>query len=271
MTNLGINWALQGLNVVYITLELNEDLVSMRMDSMFTGIPSRDIFKKIDDVETKIKLVGKKAGAFQVKFMPSSCKNANDIRSYLKEYEIKTNRKIDAAIVDYLDLLIPTSKKIDINNQFNKDKFIAEELRNLMAEKNCIGVSASQLNRGGVQESEFDHSHIAGGISKVNTADGVYAIYSPHQLKEKGLIQLQLTKTRNSNGEGKKIDLCYDIDTLRITDLAEDAIPTSRENMVNQIKQRATIQPTDMPKVRAEVHSSKLKDLINNLPDQDDF
>ena len=92
LANLGVNWALAGLNVIYLTFELSENLVSMRVDSMTTDIPSRDIFKSIDDVEMKVKMIGKKSGAFQVKYMPTG-KNANDIRAFLKEYETKQARR----------------------------------------------------------------------------------------------------------------------------------------------------------------------------------
>jgi hypothetical protein len=60
LANLGVNWALQGLNVVYLTLELSEALVSMRIDAMLTGIATKDIFKDLDDVEMKVKIIGKK-------------------------------------------------------------------------------------------------------------------------------------------------------------------------------------------------------------------
>ena len=39
LANLGVNFALTGLNVVYLTFELSEALVSMRVDSMTTDIP----------------------------------------------------------------------------------------------------------------------------------------------------------------------------------------------------------------------------------------
>ena len=98
LANLGVNWATQGMNVVYLSLELSEALVSMRVDAMTTEIPSRDIFKSIDDVEMKVRIIGKKSGAFQVKYMPTG-KNANDVRAYLKEYEIKTGKKIDVLLI----------------------------------------------------------------------------------------------------------------------------------------------------------------------------
>ena len=280
LANLGVNWALNGMNVVYLTLELSEALVSMRIDSMLTGVSTRDIFKSIDDVEMKVKLVGKKAGLFQVKYMPSG-KTANDIRAYLKEYEIKVGRKVDVLLVDYMDLLMPISKKISPADLFIKDKFVSEELRNLAMEKQCVFVTAAQLNRGAVEEVEFDHSHISGGLSKIQTADNVFGIFTSRAMRERGRYQLQLMKTRSSSGVGQKIDLEFNIETLRITDLPEDqqeAESSARSSqIINQIKSRTStivdedgvIDPSKganlMPAPKAIVESTKLKQFINNL------
>ena len=221
LANLGLNWALQGLNVIYLSLELSEELVSMRMDAMLTGMPTKEVFKNIDDVEMKVKMIGKKSGQFQVKYMPSG-KTVNDIRSYMKEYEIKMERKVDVLLVDYLDLLMPIGKKISAENLFVKDKYVSEELRNLSMEKQCICVTAAQLNRGAVEEVEFDHSHISGGLSKIQTADNVFGIFTSRAMRERGRYQIQLMKTRSSSGVGQKIDLEFNIDSLRITDLADE-------------------------------------------------
>ena len=280
LANLGVNWALAGLNVVYLTLELSEELVCMRMDAMTTGMATRDIFKNLDDVEMKVKMIGKKSGTYQVKYMPSG-KTANDIRSYLKEYEIKTGRKVDVLLVDYLDLLMPLSKKISPADLFIKDKYVSEELRNLAVEKNCVFVTAAQLNRGAVEEVEFDHSHISGGLSKIQTADNVFGIFTSRAMRERGRYQIQLMKTRSSSGVGMKIDLEFNIDSLRISDLAEEdsyghGQASAGSTLLNSIKQRQTIQATDnpteglaIPKVRAQVESSKLREILNNLPSDD--
>lgn len=282
LANLGVNWALQGLNVIYLTLELSEELVSMRIDSMITGIPSREVFKNLDDVEMKVKMIGKKAGSLQVKYMPSG-KTANDLRSYLKEYEIKLGKKVDVLLVDYLDLLMPISKKISPADLFIKDKYVSEELRNLAVEKNCIFVTASQLNRGAVEEVEFDHSHISGGLSKIQTADNVFGIFTSRAMRERGRYQIQLMKTRSSSGVGQKIDLEFDIDSLKISDLDESgdsySPPQSAgSSLLNSIKQRSTVDPNtgemmpagSAPKINATVESSRLRQMLNNLP-TDDF
>ena len=129
--------------------------------------------------------------------MPSG-KNANDIRSFIKEYEIKTGKKIDVILVDYLDLMMPLSRKVSPSDLFVKDKFVSEELRNLAMELQIIFVTASQLNRASVEEIEFDHSHIAGGLSKIQTADNVIGIFTSRAMRERGRYQIQLMKTRSS-------------------------------------------------------------------------
>jgi len=282
LANLGVNWALQGLNVVYITLELAEELVSMRVDSMMTGIPSREIFKNIDDVEMKVRVIGKKSGHYQVKYMPSG-KTSNDIRAYMKEYEIKMGHKIDVLLVDYLDLLMPISKKISAENLFIKDKYVSEELRNLAMEKKCVFVTAAQLNRGAVEEVEFDHSHISGGLSKIQTADNVFGIFTSRAMREHGRYQIQLMKTRSSSGVGMKIDLAFDIDTLRITDLDEadqedSATKRPGSSMLDSIRNRqSTVTPAALedgasaPKITAQVESTKLRQLLNNIGPTDDI
>ncbi len=279
LANMGVNWCLQGLNVLYLTFELSENLVSMRLDSMTTDIPSRDIFKNIEDVEMKVKMIGKKAGAFQVKYMPTG-KTANDLRSYVKEFEIKTGRKIDVVLVDYLDLMMPIAKRISAENLFVKDKYVSEELRDLAMELNCLFVTASQLNRASVEEIEFDHSHISGGLSKIQTADNVIGIFTSRAMRERGRYQIQLMKTRSSSGVGAKIDLEFDVDSLRIRDLADDddyqEFSKRKSTVFDQIKRSAGSlnpdEPKDDPtqgdtvgKIKAQTDSTKLKQFLNNL------
>jgi hypothetical protein len=176
----------------------------------------------------------------------SSGKNANDLRSYLKEYEIKTGSKLDVILVDYLDLMMPISRKVSPSDLFVKDKFVSEELRNLSMELNVIFVTASQLNRGAVEEIEFDHSHISGGLSKIQTADNVFGIFTSRAMRERGRYQIQLMKTRSSSGVGQKIDLEFDIDSLRIRDLAEDDSgqnygSSGNSTIYNSLKKTSTV------------------------------
>ena len=244
LQNLGVNWALAGLNVVYISLELSEQLISMRLDSMVSGYTTREIMKNMDDVDLKVRMKGKGAGKFRVKYMQSGI-NTNDIRVFLREYEIQSGVKVDALLVDYLDLMMPINAKISPENLFVKDKYVSEELRNLAAERNMLLSTASQLGRAAVEEIEYDHHHIAGGISKINTSDNVIGIFTSNAMRERGRYQVQFMKTRSSSGVGSKVDLKFNPDTLRIEDLEEgeeDSMTLSAGSIMDKLKRSGSVQ-----------------------------
>jgi archaellum biogenesis ATPase FlaH len=269
MQNIAINWVTQGLSGVFLTLELSEGLCAMRMDSMVANVSTKEVFKDLDMVEMKVKMTGKKSGVLQIKYMPAQS-NVNQIRSYLKELQVQTGIKIDFIMVDYLDLVMPVSAKVSPNDLFVKDKYVSEELRNLSKELNILMITASQLNRGAVEEIEFDHSHIAGGLSKINTADNVFGIFTSRAMRERGRYQLQLMKTRSSSGVGMKVDLEYDLETLRITDPGEEAQESGLRgvgatNILSQIKTGSTVAPSEEAKITAGVDSSKLKSMLAGL------
>jgi hypothetical protein len=167
---------------------------------------------------------------------------------------------------------------------FVKDKYVSEELRNLAKELGVLMVTASQLNRSAVEENEFDHSHISGGISKINTADNVFGIFTSRSMRERGKYQIQCMKSRSSTGVGQKIDLEYNIETMRITDEGGDGAsdrPTS--SIMDAIKTRSQAQAADkleisdtvkferapraddVPKISAEIQSTKLKQLLGQI------
>jgi len=280
MQNLAVNWANMGLNGVYVTLELSEGLCSMRIDSMMTDTSSREIFKSIDEIEMKVKMISKKSGKLRIKYMPAQS-TVNDLRAYCKELEIQTGTKIDFLCVDYLDLLMPVSAKVSPSDLFVKDKYVSEELRNLAKELNVLFVTASQLNRSAVEEIEFDHSHISGGISKINTADNVFGIFTSRSMRERGQYQLQLMKTRSSSGVGQKIELAFDIETLRITDPNPDDPEQARfknnnpqpspNDIMSKLKPQSTVNEMvgniEIPqkKVVVDAKGAKLQSLLNSI------
>lgn len=248
LQNLAVNWAMQGKNVVYMSLELSEKLCAMRIDAMHTNYETRDIMRNIDDVHMKIRASAQKShGSLRIKQLPNGC-TANDIRAFIKEYEIHSGRIVDAILVDYLDLMSPMSKKISAENMFVKDKYVTEELRNLAVELDIICVSASQLNRGSYEEVNFDASHIAGGISKVNTADNVLGISTSPAMKEAGRYQIQFMKTRSSSGVGSRVDLAFNNRSLRIFDLEEgedNAIQASSKSIYDNLKKKSVVKSNE--------------------------
>jgi hypothetical protein len=130
-----------------------------------------------------------------------------------------------------------------------------------------------------VEEIEFDHSHISGGISKINTADNVFGIFTSRAMRERGRYQIQCMKSRSSTGVGQKIELDYNVETMRITDSGgEDSQQRTqgppKTSIMDQIKPKTTVvdhdtgEVTDTAKVNAEAQSTKLKRLLSGLRTQ---
>lgn len=129
-----------------------------------------------------------------------------------------------------------------------------------------------------VEEVEFDHSHISGGISKINTADNVFGIFTSRAMRERGKYQYQLMKTRSSSGVGQKIDLDFNIETLRITDPGVQQQGPTASAIMEKIKaskssssnSNSTAAITDDENIsdssiKADVQASKLKSMLADL------
>lgn len=106
-------------------------------------------------------------------------------------------------------------------------------------------------------------------------------------MRERGRYQIQLMKTRSSSGVGMKVDLDFDIETLRITDPGEEAqgtpgfVKPQVGSIMNQIKAKSLInnnqEDTDSQQsqykerlsldkpVHGEANSTKLKAMLAGL------
>ena len=226
LLNLGKNYIDRGKNVAYISLELSELFICKRMDQMVAEMPAQEIMKYMDEVDAKVRQYSKGKGTMMVKYFPSQTK-VHTIESYLKEAELKLGIKFDLILVDYLDLLIPNNDRVDINDAFTRDKYSAEDLRSIMMEANYQCWTASQLNRDAIKEAndgkEHDQSHIAGGISKINTADTIITLTTSQSLEEMGVIKITFLKTRTSSGVGKIVPIGVD-PVIRIMYDADESI-----------------------------------------------
>ena len=97
-------------------------------------------------------------------------------------------------------------------------------------------------------------------------------------MKERGKYQIQCMKSRSSTGVGQKIDLEYNIETMRITDENPDEDrpqqPTPNQ-ILSQIKTTSQVGstneavhntiPQSESRVTADVQGAKLKSLLNSL------
>jgi KaiC/GvpD/RAD55 family RecA-like ATPase len=210
----------QKMDVLYISLELSEELIAQRFDTMYTGISSVVWQERHEEIGEIVSEIGPHMGRLTIKRMPSGT-NANAIRAYLKEFELKNGYVPDLLVIDYLDLM-GANEKVSADNVFEKDKRASEQLSDILFDYNMFGATASQQNRSAIDAQELNHSHIAGGISKVNAADWYVSIVMTPAMKSAGEMAFVFLKTRSSDGVGKTVYLKWDNNHLRIRNMSKD-------------------------------------------------
>jgi KaiC/GvpD/RAD55 family RecA-like ATPase len=220
LANIAVNFLSQGMNVLYLSLELSESMIAQRFDTMFTGVPSVVWRENYQAIGTSLREIAPHMGNLVIKHMPTGT-NSNAIRSYLKEFELTYGYVPDLLVVDYLDLM-GANEKVSADNVWEKDKRAAEQLRDILFDYMMFGATASQQNRAALEADELHQGHIAGGISKVNTVDIHASIILTPTMKAAGEIMFKFLKTRSSDGVGKTITLRWDNRALRISNPLKD-------------------------------------------------
>ena len=175
---IGKSWTLQALGagsireektVVHYTLELNENYVGLRYDSIFSGVTTANIKYYKDDVTNKI---SKLPGRLLIKYFPTKAASVQTIASHLKQIEL-SGTKPDMVIVDYADILMPTGNFKEKRHALGN---IYEDLRGLAGELEVPIWTASQANRSALEEDVIGADKVAEDYSKVMTADFVMSM-----------------------------------------------------------------------------------------------
>jgi replicative DNA helicase len=241
MGNYGLNFLERGMNVLYISFELSEGLIAKRYDSMVTGINQVEILPRMSEVAAKVQEHSTDAGKLTIKQMSAGTRPM-EIRAYLKEFELTNGYVPDLLIFDYLDLLSP-NEKVGADNVFEKDKLVAEQIRDILVTYDVFGTSASQQNRSAVEATELNHSHIAGGISKINTTDNYISIIMSNQMRAQGEMMFQFLKTRSSDGVGKQVTMGFNSNSLRVSDQLKEGQELTFTSRAQAVKEPTEAAP----------------------------
>lgn len=218
LANLANYYSLTGYNVLVISLELSQSMIYSRLGSISTGVSMDDQLQKISLIVNRLenyKEAG--AGSLRIKRLKNgAC--ANDVRAFLKQYEIALGHTPDVIIMDYLDLMTPNGGRgtLSISEQ---DKLKSEQMYEIGNDFDAIVFSASQQNREALRMSSPDQGVIAGGITKVNTVDNYISLHMTPQMRLEGIMILHFLKSRSASAVGKSVAVSFNANNLRITDL----------------------------------------------------
>ena len=186
-------------NVLYISLELSEEMVAQRIDQNLLDVTqdelmdlSRDEFeRKVDKVRESTK------GKFVVKSFPPASVGSGHFRHLLNELRVKKNFVPNVIYLDYINLC--TSARIKAGSNFNSYtyiKAIAEEIRGLAVEFDVPVITATQTNRDAVNSSDIELDNTSDSMGLPMTLDFMLALISTEELDEQNQLMVKQLKNR---------------------------------------------------------------------------
>ncbi len=254
LCHLAASYLDQGLNVLFVTGEMSEQVTAQRIDA---NLFKHNINKlnELNEVEYEKKLFKAKDkaknGKLFIKFFPAHSASAANIDNLIEELKIKKDGFTpDIIIVDYIGLLASSTVSfgksgLNTNSYF---KFVSEELRALACKWDAICWTAQQLNRGGYSSSDPDLDDAAESFGVTATADFIVSLTSNDELKELEQYYLKILKTRTAAKNSlSNFNIGVDYNHMRLYDL-----PSSMSNgLKNKIKERDNYDK-EKPKGRLE-------------------
>ena len=199
MTHCAANNLMSGLNVLYITMEMAEEMISQRIDANLLDVTVDELTQmdrtSFDRRLEKIK--GRTTGRLVVKEYPTASAGANHFRFLLNELKLKKNFVPDIIYIDYLNICASSRIKAGANvNSYTYVKAIAEELRGLGVEFNVPIFTATQTNRSGYSSTDVELGDTSESFGLPATADFMFALMSSEELEELGQLMVKQLKNR---------------------------------------------------------------------------
>jgi len=196
LCHIGKRAVIQGQKVIHYTLELDEDQIASRYDANWADVDHRKLVKNTAKVVSEIERLGTLQGyedRLIIQFFPTGSVTVNAIRSHLRQLA-SVGWLPDVIIVDYIDLLKPTTNYKD---QYQDLGVISQDLRGLAGELEVPMWTASQVNRPGYNLEVVDLDHMGDSMQKAYIADVVLAICADRDEKQKGIMRINVAKNRN--------------------------------------------------------------------------
>ena len=205
-------------NVLLVSMEMEDKEIMKRVHANILDLPINDL-KNIDPLvirqaHERIKNSG--VGKFYVKDFPNGTFSPLMLDALLDNYKNEMGIEFDIVYLDYLgimksDLITPAA------GLYSYVKSIVEETRAIAKKRKTPIVSASQLNRGAVNNTDADNSAVSDSIGTVQTADFIVFLLQTDTMKEANLITCKCTKNRFT-GRTDKWDMCIDYTHMRFSD-----------------------------------------------------
>jgi replicative DNA helicase len=215
-----------GQDCVYITLEMSAEEVLQRIGANVMEI-STSTYNRVDKKPMmRQKFTDfyeynfKQPGECFVKQFPSSTATVATIKAYLLKIKSVRGFIPKMVFIDYLGLMAAASK---FDNEYNKLKNIATDLRSLGVELGICIVTAAQLNRGANTASDFEMDALSDSIELARIADNLFGIIQTPEDYKDNLYWLKILKVRRALLKCKGSRASYNVEysQMRVIETGE--------------------------------------------------
>ena len=188
LINIGANAVRNGKTVIHYTLELNDNYVGQRYDSVVTGIAAQNLKNHTDEIEEKLDTL---KGELIIKYYPTKSTGVMGIKAHI-EKTIMLGNTPDLIVVDYGDLLKVNTKK----DKHEALEELYEEMRGMAGEYNVPVWTASQAGRSALEDDVIEADKIASSYGKVMVADFLMSLSRKVEDKLSGTGRGHVIKNR---------------------------------------------------------------------------
>ena len=219
-------YLVQGLNVLYITLEMAEERIAERIDANLLDVTIDDLHTMPKDLyENKMEKLRKKTGGtLIIKEYPTASAHSGHFRALFNELALKKSFKADVVFIDYLNICASSRFKGGNIGSYFYIKAIAEELRGLAVEFNVPLFSATQTTRTGFVSTDIGLEDTAESFGLPATADFMFAIISNDDLEALGQMKIKQLKNRyNDLSINRSFIIGVDRSKMRLYDVGQQA------------------------------------------------
>ena len=216
----------QGLNVLYITLEMAEERIAERIDANLLDVSMDDLHDMPKDLyDSKLnKIEGKTKGKLIIKEYPTASAHSGHFRALLNELSLKKSFKPQVIFIDYLNICGSSRFKGGNISSYFYIKAIAEELRGLAVEFDVPIFSATQTTRTGFVSTDIGLEDTSESFGLPATADFMFALMSNEELEGLGQMKVKQLKNRyNDPGINRSFIVGVDKAKMRLYDTENSA------------------------------------------------
>ena len=237
MCHVASSYLLQGLNVLYITLEMAEERIAERIDANLLDVTMEDLHempKQLYDGKIS-KLREKTQGQLIVKEYPTASAHAGHFKSLINELALKKSFRPDVIFIDYLNICASSRFKGGNISSYFYIKAIAEELRGLAVEHNVPIFSATQTTRTGFVSTDIGLEDTSESFGLPATADFMFALMSNEELEALGQMKVKQLKNRyNDPSVNRAFIIGVDRAKMRLYDVQQSSQNIVDANQVDE-------------------------------------